>query len=255
MNFARWNVNGTVLVIDDEPEYLEMVNAMLSDCLKVLVSCSWEEGLRIARDETPDAILLDVRIPNADGVDICGRIRSDDLTKHIPILMLTGACDHQDRVRAFSAGADDYIFKPFTEEELRARVISKIRRMQELRGGTRQTSVCGNLKINFETNEVRIAQNRVHLTPTEFQILKLFLENRGRIISRREILEKAWSGCVITERTVDSHIASLRRKLVDFDHVIATKHGVGFLLKSGSPKAPGLAEGALSASLCEAPVG
>lgn len=222
----------SVLVVDDDMEYLDLTKAMLSDSLEVLVSSCPENGLRIARARRPDLILLDVCIPEVDGVDLCAEIRADELTKHIPILMVSGASDAESRVRAFMAGADDYIAKPFTREELVARVGSKIRRIQEQRGVRGRWLRCGNLRLSVEAREVLIGDTPVRLTPIEFALLRVFLESKGAVLSRRDILGKAWNGSVITERTIDSHLKSLRRKLAGFDHCIRTRHGVGFLLQA-----------------------
>lgn len=233
-------VNGRVLIVDDEKEYLDLAKAMLSNDMEVLVSQSAETGLHIARTARPDVILLDIRIPRADGIDLCEEIRSGESTKHIPVLMLTGLCDKESRIRAFSAGADDFISKPFTEDELRARVRSKIRRVREIQGEKRDAVICGNLTVNLDRNEVTVSGKTLHFTPNEFMILKLFLENRGKILSRDYILQKCWQDCIVTERTVDSHIAALRKKLMDFDHKIITKHGLGFYLDRGEAGGSGL---------------
>ncbi len=219
-----------VLLIEDEQEYQLLVNDILRDDFRVIMASSSEEAMILAKNERPDVILLDIKMPKGNGVRLCEEIRVCEQTQHIPVLMLTAARDIESRVGAFSAGADDFISKPFTSDELLARINSKIRRIEEKLVKPKAMRY-GNLSLDLSTREVVVADQKIILTLLEFNLLKFFLENQDRILSRKEILTGVWQGCVITDRTVDSHIASLRKKLRNFNRTITTVHGSGYILK------------------------
>lgn len=219
-----------VLIIDDEPDNRELIDHILNDKFKVLSAQDGEEGLRVARSELPDLILLDITMPKLDGIAVCEALRSNEATRHIPIIMLTASSDVDHRIKSYMTGADDFLSKPFRPQELVARVVSKIRRVEE-RVGKEEVIDCGNLKLDLKKLEVSIDGKVVVLSVLEFNLLKCFVQNKDRVMSRERILEAVWRDSVVSDRTVDTHIVSLRKKLNGFDHSISTIYGAGYVLK------------------------
>lgn len=221
-----------VLIIDDEADNRELIEHILCDRFKVLSASDGEDGLRVARGELPDLILLDITMPKLDGIAVCEALRSNEATKHIPIIMLTASSDSERRIQSFMTGADDFLLKPFRPQELLARVQSKIRRVEE-RSGQEEIVECGNLKLDTRKIEVTIDDKVIVMSVLEFNLLKCFVLNRDRVMSRERILESVWRDSVVSDRTVDTHIVSLRKKLTGFDHSISTVYGAGYVLKKG----------------------
>jgi DNA-binding response OmpR family regulator len=219
-----------ILVIDDEPDNRDLIEQILTDKFNVLGAADGEEGLRMARSELPDLILLDITMPKLDGIAVCEALRQNEATIHIPIIMLTAAIDVDARVKSFMTGADDFLSKPFKAKELVARVMSKIRRVEE-RVGKEETLECGNLTLNLKKLEAVIDGKVLQLSVLEFNLLKCFVQNKDRVMSRDRILEAVWRDSVVSDRTVDTHIVSLRKKLAGFDHNLATIYGAGYVLK------------------------
>lgn len=222
-----------VLIIDDEPDNRELIDHILSDKFRVLSAQDGEEGLRVARSELPDLILLDITMPKLDGIAVCEALRSNEATRHIPIIMLTASSDVDHRIKSYMTGADDFLSKPFRPQELVARVVSKIRRVEE-RVGKEEVIDCGNLKLDLKKLEVTIDGKVIVLSVLEFNLLKCFVQNKDRVMSRERILEAVWRDSVVSDRTVDTHIVSLRKKLSGFDHSISTIYGAGYVLKKAS---------------------
>ena len=221
-----------VLIVDDEADNRELIEHILCDRFKVLSAPDGEEGLRVARVELPDLILLDITMPKLDGIAVCEALRSNEATKHIPVIMLTASSDSERRIQSFMTGADDFLSKPFRPQELIARILSKLRRVEE-RTGKEETLECGNLKLDTRKIEVTIDGKVIVMSVLEFNLLKCFVLNRDRVMSRERILESVWRDSVVSDRTVDTHIVSLRKKLTDFDHGISTVYGAGYVLKKG----------------------
>lgn len=223
-----------ILIIDDDADNRELLQEFLRPQFQVLQATDGEEGLRLARSRLPDLILLDIRMPKVDGIQTCDQLRQNEATRHIPVIMLTGADDSESRVQAFSRGADDFVSRPFRSDELIARIQSKLRRIEE-REGTSKTLVCGNLTLDLPKIEARIADRHAPLSVLEFDLLKYFVQNKEQVMSRERILEAVWRDSVVSDRTVDTHIALLRKKLKGFDHAIGTVYGAGYILKPANP--------------------
>jgi DNA-binding response OmpR family regulator len=226
------------LVIEDE---LPMRTA-LKDCLegegyRVLIASDGPAGLKRAVDEKPELILLDIMMPRLDGYAVCAELRR--LSNPVPVLMLTAKGQIEDRVRGLDAGADDYLVKPFSTEELLARVRALLRRSLK-RGQPPATLQLGEVKIDFLRQQAWRKKEPLHLTAREFAILRLMLETPGQPVSRERFLDVAWGYTAFpTTRTVDTHIASLRARIEpapDAPRWIKTVHGVGYKLEieSGS---------------------
>jgi DNA-binding response OmpR family regulator len=222
-----------LLIIEDEPA----MRRALQDCLaaegyRVLTAADGESGLQRALDEQPDLILLDIMMPKLDGFAVAAELRR--LGRTTPILMLTAKGQIEDRVTGLDAGADDYLVKPFSIEELLARVRALLRRTQrEGHAATRLT--LGETTVDFARQTATRADRELRLTAKEFAMLRLMAETPGEPVSRERFLDLVWGyGAFPTTRTVDNHLASLRRKLEpdpEKPHWLKTVHGVGYKLE------------------------
>lgn len=224
-----------VLIVEDEAELRDMMCEELSAFYDVATAEDAESARKLAKKFAPDVALLDVRLRDSCGLKLCEALRSDPLTKRTKVIMVTGQNDRETILRSFQLGADDYIAKPFYVDELLARVSSKILRSQE-EVEAREILSCGNLTLLPDELSARVGERVFRLSPLEFTLLRFFLENGEKIASREKILEKVWPGTSVSDRTVDSHVVSLRKKLADFDHEILTVYGAGYALK----RKPGL---------------
>jgi DNA-binding response OmpR family regulator len=222
-----------LLIIEDE---LPMRTA-LADCLegegyRVLTAADGTSGLDRALREKPDLILLDIMLPRLDGFALCAELRK--LGHTVPVLMLTAKGMVQDRVRGLDAGADDYLVKPFSTEELLARVRALLRRTQR---PTRSLTVVtlGEARLDFVKQRAWRGRKELHLTAKEFAVLRLLVEADGEPVSRERFLDLVWGYAAFpTTRTVDNHIATLRARIEpdpDQPRWIKTVHGVGYRLE------------------------
>ncbi len=219
------------LVIDDEIENLDLIKTLLNESFNVHGAGDGEEGFNLALKLIPDVILLDIGLPKIDGLKVCDKLRNHEATRHVPIIMLTASKDSESIVKAFNNGADDYISKPYRGTELVSRVLSKVRRLSETRPSKNSEIVCGNLKIAVERMSIIIDARPVTLSLLEFTLLKYLVENRDKVLSREKILQAVWKEEKVSDRTVDTHMVSLRKNLKGFDHVIDTVYGAGYILK------------------------
>jgi DNA-binding response OmpR family regulator len=221
-----------ILVIDDEPTIRESVSyALEREGFEVRAVEDGEIGLRVAREEPFDAVVLDVMLPGLSGTEVCRRLRAESA---VPILMLTARTAEIDRVVGLELGADDYVPKPFAMRELVARVRALLRRRELDRSEDGWYRRVGGIEIDFRRHEVRVDGTRVDLTPAEFKLLALLASDPGRAWERRELMRQLWeSEHVGDERAVDAHVVNLRRK-VEVDpsapRRILTVRGVGYSL-------------------------
>ena len=222
----------TILVIDDEPELVKLLDYNLSKAGYLVISArDGESGLAAARKHAPDAIILDVMMPGLDGWEVCKRLRQDPSTSALPVLMLTAKADEGDRVLGLELGADDYVGKPFGVRELLARVKALLRR-SEVASSSPEVLKTGKIVIDSSRRTVLVAGKPVALTATEFNLLKALAEKEGRVISREDLLSLARGDDVaVMDRTVDVHVAALRKKLGKQGEMIETVRGVGYRLK------------------------
>jgi two-component system KDP operon response regulator KdpE len=216
-----------VLVCDDEPQILRALKVILRDAGYVPVAAaSGEEALDQAAVKPPAAAILDLMLPDLDGVEVTKRLRE---WSEMPIIVLSAVGEEEAKVRALAAGADDYVTKPFGPPELIARLQAALRRAP---GGEEEPSVeIGGLSVDLAARSVARDGEEIHLTPTEFQLLRALLRNRGRLMTHRTLLTEvwgpAWSDDTATLRT---HVANLRRKIeaADGERLIRTDPGVGY---------------------------
>jgi len=225
-------VGRTILVIDDEPELVKLLDYNLTKAGYLVLSAKdGENGLAAARKHAPDAIILDVMMPGLDGWEVCKRLRTDPSTSALPILMLTAKAEEGDRVLGLELGADDYVTKPFGVRELLARVKALLRR-SEIATASPEVIKSGKIVIDSSRRTVTVAGKPVALTATEFNLLKSLAEKEGRVISREDLLSLARGDEVaVMDRTVDVHVAALRKKLGKQGDMIETVRGVGYRMK------------------------
>ena len=220
-----------ILVVDDEASILELVTYNLRRAgYEVLTADNGEEALRIASAGELDLVILDVMLPGMDGFDVLREIRK---SSELPILMLTARGEEIDRVVGFEVGADDYVAKPFSPRELMGRIKAILRRAKKSAGPEEgDTHLFGSLSINFVTYEVARDGERVDLTPTEFQILKILAQNPGRVFTRDELVDRVMGPDFFGDvRTVDVHIRHLRSKIEENPSdpkLIETVRGAGY---------------------------
>ncbi|HLD99135.1 MAG TPA: response regulator transcription factor [Bdellovibrionota bacterium] len=219
-----------VLLVDDDKENLTLIARMLQPHYQTILASSGKEGLQMAIRDQPDLVLLDVNMPEMDGFEVCTRLREQPGTRTIPVIMLTTVTGLDSRVKGLDLGADDYIGKPFQARELVARINARLRR-NEMDRRAENTIEAGNLKLDPRAFQVWIDSKEVHLTRIEFEILRYFLEHPNQVIERSKLLGDLWPDAVVTNRTVDTHVANLRKKIKGFSVPLDTIYGAGYILK------------------------
>jgi two-component system alkaline phosphatase synthesis response regulator PhoP len=217
-----------ILVIDDEPSITNLVTAYLKpEGYEVYSAADGNAGLKSARAFKPDLIILDVMLPGMDGIELLSRLRRES---EVYVIMLTAKTEETDKIVGLSVGADDYVTKPFSPRELVARVKAALRRIETgtSAGGERSVLSFKNIRIDVGARTVTVNENPIELTAIEFDLLKALAENRGRVLSREQLLEKVWGGEYFGEmRVVDVHLGHVRQKL-GRDDLIATVRSVGY---------------------------
>jgi len=225
-----------VLVVDDEAQIVRVLRGYLEKAgFGVLTGSDGPEALRIARQERPDLILLDLMLPGMDGLDVCRALRKES---EVPIIMLTARVEEADRLIGLELGADDYISKPFSPREVVARVRAVLRRTHPaLKVPGDEALGVGELRLDVARHQLLVGERQVELTPSEFEILRLMMRSPGRVFSRQQLLEAtqgiAYEGY---ERTIDTHIKNLRQKVEKMPRrpeYLLTVHGVGYKLGEG----------------------
>lgn len=225
-----------ILVVDDDREIVRLVKAYLEKAnYSVLTAYNGETALHILRREGPDLLVLDLMLPDRDGWDLTRLIRADETLADIPIIMLTARVEDSDKIIGLEIGADDYITKPFNPREVVARVRALLRRHQRDNGAQiHQVLQVGGLNLDLRRRELLVRGLQVELTPSEYELLRVLMENPGYAITRDELLEKAlglaYEGL---GRTLDSHIKNLRKKIEPDPRnptYIQTIYGVGYKL-------------------------
>jgi two-component system KDP operon response regulator KdpE len=217
-----------VLVCDDEPQIVRALKVVLRDAgFEVLPAETAEEALDLAATTPPDAAILDLVLPDGDGIEVCRRLRE---WTEAPIIVLSAVGDEEEKVRALEAGADDYVVKPFGARELVARVQAALRRVRE--GGGEPVVAVDGLEVDLAAHVVRRDGEEIHLTPIEFQLLTALVRHRGRLLTHRALLTEVWGPRYADDtQSLRTHIANLRRKLEpagDANRYIRTDPGVGY---------------------------
>jgi two-component system alkaline phosphatase synthesis response regulator PhoP len=217
-----------ILVVDDEPSITNLVSAYLKpEGYEVFVASDGNAGLKAARAFKPDLVILDVMLPGMDGVELLSRLRRES---DVYVIMLTAKTEETDKIVGLSVGADDYVTKPFSPRELVARVKAALRRIETGAGlgGERSVLSFQHIRMDVDARKVSVDDNPIELTAVEFDLLRALAENRGRVLSREQLLEKVWGGDYFGEmRVVDVHLGHVRQKLGRED-LIATVRGAGY---------------------------
>lgn len=219
----------SILIIEDEPEIREMLSFSLARAgYDVWEAETAEQAMARLDGRLPALMIVDWMLPGLSGFDLVGRLRRDALTAELPLIMLTAKNDEADKLRSFECGVDDYISKPFSPRELLARVKALLRRSGAATDGLLEHQ---GLRLDLTSHQLLIKDQAVHLGPTEFRLLELFMSHPDRAFDRTTLLDRVWGrGVYVEERTVDVHVLRLRRVLKPFglDHLITTVRGVGY---------------------------
>jgi len=221
-------MQSTVLVVEDEADVVDLLRYHLNRAgFTVLIAKNGAEGLEMARNHRPDVIVLDVMMPKLDGYEVCRQLKADPATRELCILMLTAKGEPAERVKGLELGADDYVPKPFSPRELVLRVQALQRRVQA--AGRPEVIEVDDFRVDKGAFEIKLAGKRLDLTTTEFKLLALLVERRGKTQSREGLLFDVWGyQNVIDTRTVDTHMRRLREKLGAHASRIETVRGEGY---------------------------
>jgi two-component system phosphate regulon response regulator PhoB len=202
-----------LLLVEDDQALAELLEYRFrSEGYEVRISADGDEALMLAAEEVPDLVILDWMIEGTSGIEVCRRLRRDKATAAVPIIMLTAREAEDDRVRGLDTGADDYITKPFSPRELLARVAAVLRRVRPALAG--ETIEAGDIRLDPVAHRVERKGRQLEVGPTEYRLLKFFMEHPRRVFSRGQLLDAVWgTGSEIEERTVDVHIRRLRQAI------------------------------------------
>lgn len=218
-----------ILIVDDEEAIREMISVALE-----LAGFTWieAENAQVAHslivDERPDLVLLDWMLPGISGIELARRLKRDESTQELPIIMLTAKTEEDNKIQGLDAGADDYITKPFSTRELISRVNAVLRRTN---GDKQKTIKVENLVLDPVSHRISVHESPVEMGPTEYRLLEFFMTHQDRAYSRAQLLDHVWGGNVYVEdRTVDVHIRRLRKALQphQYDHLVQTVRGTGY---------------------------
>ncbi|MFT6558894.1 phosphate regulon transcriptional regulator PhoB [Sneathiella sp.] len=219
-----------VLIVEDEPSMIELLRYnLVSAGFEVSSAMDGEEALMLIDEQTPDMVLLDWMLPKLSGIEVCRMLRRKQETRNLPVIMITARGEETDRVRGLDVGADDYMSKPFSPNELLARIRAVLRRHNPNLGSD-MISVA-DVSMDLVAYKVSRAGRELHLGPTEFKLLRYFMERAGRVLTREQLLDGVWGQNVYVEdRTVDVHIRRLRKALNSENEVdlIRTVRAVGY---------------------------
>lgn len=226
-----------VLVVDDEADIVALVAYHLARAgYRVSTAADGADGLAAARQERPALVVLDLMLPGLSGYEVLEQLRGDAATREVPVLMLTARREERDRIQGLSLGADDYLTKPFSPQELVLRVGAILRRVAAPPRAA-DTLQIGPIEIDRAEHHVRVDGQDVELTPTEYKLLLTLAERRGRVQARAQLLESVWDAAPdIQTRTVDMHVQRLRAKLGDAGELIETVRGFGYRIRGGTSR-------------------
>jgi two-component system phosphate regulon response regulator PhoB len=226
---SRKNKRYSLLLVDDDPEILTLLQAKFKDePFEIFTAAEGTSALSIIHTKKLDLIVLDVRLPGLSGLEICRFLKADKKTREIPIIMLSARSEEIDRVLGLEFGADDYVTKPFSPQELILRIHNVLKRVYKSAEAT-EGFTQGDLKVDFLKHEVTVKGHPIQLTLTEFKLLSSLLETVGQVKTREYLLEHVWDHADdVFSRTIDTHIQRLRTKLKEAGHHIETVRGVGY---------------------------
>jgi two-component system phosphate regulon response regulator PhoB len=226
-------MTANILVVEDEASLATLLSYNLEKAgYDVSVATTGEDAMLLLEEEPPDLVLLDWMLPHLSGIEICRRLRRMPQTRELPVIMLTARGEEADRIRGLDTGADDYVTKPFSPSELVARIRALLRRARPALSANELST--GELVMDLEAYRVRYDGEEVPLGPTEFRLLRHFMEHPGRVYSREQILNAVWGHDIhVEERTVDVHVGRLRKALrAAGKDPIRTVRGAGYSLEA-----------------------
>ncbi len=224
-------MNKLIAVIDDEPDILELISLHLTKSnFKVKKFLNAESFFKFLSSKIPDLIILDLMLPDLDGIEVCKYLKSNQEFSSIPIIMLTARVSETDKVLGLELGADDYVTKPFSPRELVARVKAVLRRKTQDSG--EKIKIGDILLIDLNKFQVFVENKKIDLTPTEFRILKILATKKGWVFTREQILDHLWGhDKAVLDRTIDVHIKNLREKLGKAKKFIKNVRGIGYKIE------------------------
>lgn len=224
------SMTNRILVVDDEPDITALVAYHLAKAgYRVSTAANGQDALKAARDERPDVVILDLMLPGVSGYDVLAELRRRDETREVGVILLTSRREEADRIRGLSLGADDYLSKPFSPQELSLRVNALLRRLGAPAVSAGSTLSAGPISIDRSAHRVMLDGRELTLTATEYKLLLTLVERRGRVQTRPQLLETVWEAQPdIQTRTVDMHVQRLRSKLGDTGKLIETVRGFGY---------------------------
>ena len=220
----------TILIIEDDPDIVELLQYNLErEGFAVLSASNGEVGLREAQTRQPGMVVLDLMLPGLDGLEVCRQLKHRDETRGIPVIMITAKGEEADVVTGLELGADDYITKPFSPREMVARTRAVLRRGTNLAASKRTRIELGEVVLDSERHEVVVSGEVVVFTRAEFRLLWTLMSSPGRVYTRDYLVERLTEGeTIILDRNVDVHVSTIRKKLGQEAHSIATVRGVGY---------------------------
>lgn len=223
-----------ILIVDDEPDVTELISYKLKrEGCEVEVLNNPLQVVGIAREFRPDLLILDIMMPDLDGLKVCRMVRADRELAAVPVIFLTARGEVENRIEGLEQGADDYIAKPFDTKELVLRIGTVLKRANPKATKEAVRLTAGSVVLDEELHRVTVSGNPVELTATEFKLLKLLLQRKGRVLTRENLLVNVWNYDTDTEtRTIDTHIRRLREKLSADADLIETVRGVGYRIGS-----------------------
>jgi len=230
-----------ILVVDDEPDITALVAYHLAKAgYRVITAANGRDALRTARQERPDLVVLDLMLPGASGYDVLAELRRREETKDLGVILLTARKEEPDRIKGLSLGADDYLPKPFSPQELVLRVGAVLRRLAAPAVAAGGIVTAGRIALDRSAHRVTVDAAEVDLTATEFKLLRTLIEREGRVQSRAQLLETVWQAHPdIQTRTVDMHVQRLRQKLGKAGDCVETVRGAGYRFRRPPPELRG----------------
>ncbi|HEY8104673.1 MAG TPA: response regulator transcription factor [Gemmatimonadales bacterium] len=228
------NATHRILVVDDEPDITALVAYHLAKAgYRVSTAATGPDALKAAREERPDIVVLDLMLPGVSGYDVLAELRRREETREVGVILLTARREEADRIRGLSLGADDYLTKPFSPQELSLRVQAVLRRLGAPAVSAGSTLAAGPISVDRSAHRVTIGGQELTLTATEYKLLLTLIERRGRVQTRPQLLETVWEAQPdIQTRTVDMHVQRLRSKLGEAGKLIETVRGFGYRFRA-----------------------
>ncbi|MCR9261371.1 MAG: phosphate regulon transcriptional regulator PhoB [Pseudomonadaceae bacterium] len=224
----------SIMVVEDEPEIRELLSFTITRAGHDVVTAeSAEQALQLIDRGLPEMLVIDWMLPGMSGIDLAKRLRQDELTASLPIIMLTARGEEADKLKSFDSGVDDYVTKPFSPKELMARVKALLRRTGAPEDNLLEV---GGIKLDLASHRVSIEDEPIHMGPTEYRLLELLMRHPERAFDRSQLLDRVWGRSVyVEERTVDVHVLRLRKILQPYNlhHLIQTVRGVGYRFSPG----------------------